>query len=464
MGKYFGTDGFRGEANEVLTAEHAHKIGRFLGWYYGMLKKENGDDTPAKIVIGKDTRRSSYMFEYTLAAGLTASGADAYLLHVTTTPSVAYITRVDSFDCGIMISASHNAYYDNGIKLINGAGEKIEDHVIELVEAYIDGTLNVFGQQWDTIPYAKNGAIGRTVDYIAGRNRYIGYLISLGIYSFKGIKVGLDCANGSAWNMAKSIFDALGAKTYVMNAEPNGTNINEQAGSTHIEHLQKFVLDNGLDIGFAYDGDADRCLCVDEKGNILTGDHILYIYGRYLKENGKLVSNTVVTTIMSNFGLYKAFDKIGIEYAKTAVGDKYVYDYMASNHNCIGGEQSGHIIFSEYASTGDGLLTSLKMMEVMKAMEVPMSKLAEPLKMYPQELVNVRVYDKSAAQSDEDVQQAVRDVEESLGDMGRILVRESGTEPVVRVMVEAKSQELCNTYVERVVKVLREKNHIYTES
>ncbi len=460
MGKYFGTDGFRGEANEVLTAAHAHKIGRFLGWYYGMVKKENGDDTPAKIVIGKDTRRSSYMFEYSLAAGLTASGADAHLLHVTTTPSVAYIARVDSFDCGIMISASHNAYYDNGIKLINGAGEKIEDSVIELVEAYIDGDLEAFGQKWEEIPYAKDAAIGRTVDYVAGRNRYIGYLISLGLYSFKGIKVGLDCANGSAWNIAKSVFDALGAKTYVMNAEPNGTNINNKAGSTHIEYLQNFVLDNGLDVGFAYDGDADRCLCVDEKGQVITGDHILYIYGRYLKENGKLVSNTVVTTIMSNFGLYKAFDKIGIEYAKTKVGDKYVYDYMAANNNCIGGEQSGHIIFSEYASTGDGLLTSLKMMEVMKACEVPMSKLSEPLIMYPQVLVNVRVHDKAVAQADTDVQAAVREVEELLGDSGRILVRESGTEPVVRVMVEAKTQEVCQINVEKVVSVLRDKQHI----
>ncbi|MFI3176000.1 MAG: phosphoglucosamine mutase [Eubacteriales bacterium] len=463
MGKYFGTDGFRGEANEVLTAEHAHKIGRFLGWYYGELKKQSGDSTPARIVIGKDTRRSSYMFEYTLAAGLTASGGDAYLLHVTTTPSVAYITRVDSFDCGIMISASHNAYYDNGIKLINGAGEKIEDRVIDLVEAYIDGHLEVFDKKWDNIPYAKDAAIGRTVDYIAGRNRYIGYLISLGIYSFKGIKVGLDCANGSAWNIAKAVFDALGATTFVINAEPTGTNINDNAGSTHIENLQKLVIEQGLDVGFAYDGDADRCLCVDETGAILTGDHILYIYGRYLKEQGKLVSNTVVTTIMSNFGLYKAFDELGIEYAKTAVGDKYVYDYMAANNNCIGGEQSGHIIFSEYASTGDGLLTSLKMMEVMKAMEAPMSKLTEPLKMYPQELVNVRVYDKTIAQADHDVQAAVRKVEELLGNTGRILVRESGTEPVVRVMVEAKTKDLCNAYVERVVCILRDKCHICDE-
>lgn len=359
MGKYFGTDGFRGEANENLTADHAYKVGRFLGWYYGELKKQNGDNTPARIVIGKDTRRSSYMFEYTLVGGLVSSGADAYLLHVTTTPSVAYIARTDQFDCGIMISASHNPYYDNGIKLINGNGEKMDEETISLVEAYLDGNLNVFGRTWDEIPFAKKEHIGCTVDYVAGRNRYIGYLISLGIYSFRGVKVGLDCANGSSWNVAKAVFDALGAKTYVINADPNGTNINNNAGSTHIEGLQKFVVENGLDVGFAYDGDADRCLCVDEKGNVITGDHILYIYGRYMKERGKLLQNTVVTTVMSNFGLYKAFDELGIGYAKTAVGDKYVYEYMMKNGCRIGGEQSGHIIFSKYASTGDGILTSL---------------------------------------------------------------------------------------------------------
>ena len=375
MGKYFGTDGFRGEANVTLTADHAFKVGRFLGWYYNQLRRENGLEGPAHIVIGKDTRRSSYMFEYSLVGGLVASGADAYLLHVTTTPSVAYVVCTDSFDCGIMISASHNPYYDNGIKLINGFGEKMDESTIALVEAYLDGRLEAFGKVWTELPLASRDAIGCTVDYVAGRNRYIGYLISLGLYSFKGMKVGLDCANGSAWNIAKSVFDALGAKTYVINADPNGYNINENAGSTHIEQIQRFVVENGLDVGFAYDGDADRCLCVDEKGNILTGDHILYVYGTYMKEKGKLLSNTVVTTVMSNFGLYKAFDERGIDYAKTAVGDKYVYEYMTANGCRLGGEQSGHIIFSKYASTGDGILTSLKMMEVMMAKKKTMSQL-----------------------------------------------------------------------------------------
>ena len=363
MGKYFGTDGFRGEANIELTADHAYKIGRFLGWYYGMLRQRNGDNDPPRIVIGKDTRRSSYMFEYSLVSGLVASGADAYLLHVTTTPSVAYIARVDDFDCGIMISASHNPYYDNGIKLINYCGEKMDEETLQLVEDYLDGKLHVFDQDWPELPFAHRDRIGCTVDYVAGRNRYMGYLISLGIYSFKGVKVGLDCANGSSWNIAKSVFDALGADTYVINNQPNGLNINRNAGSTHIEGLQKFVVEKGLDVGFAYDGDADRCLCVDEKGHVVDGDAILYIYGRYMKERGKLTNNTIVTTVMSNFGLYKALDELGIEYAKTSVGDKYVYEYMAKNSCRIGGEQSGHIIFSKYATTGDGILTSLKMME-----------------------------------------------------------------------------------------------------
>ena len=459
MGKYFGTDGFRGEANCNLTADHAFKVGRFLGWYYGELKRRAGDDTPARVVIGKDTRRSSYMFEYSLVGGLVASGADAYLLHVTTTPSVAYVARVDSFDCGIMISASHNPYYDNGIKLINGHGEKMDEETILLVEDYIDGKLELFGQAWPELPYAHKDKIGCTVDYVSGRNRYIAYLISLGMYSFKGVKVGLDCANGSSWNIAKSVFDALGAKTYVINAEPNGFNINTNAGSTHIQGLQKFVVENGLDVGFAYDGDADRCLCVDEKGNVVDGDAILYIYGRYMKERGKLLQNTVVTTVMSNFGLYKAFDEIGIDYAKTAVGDKYVYEYMVANGCRIGGEQSGHIIFSKYASTGDGILTSLKMMEVMMARKTTLSKLAEPLVIFPQKLTNVRVADKAVAQADPDVQAAVAAVAEALGDSGRILVRESGTEPVVRVMVEAETQELCDKYVQQVVDVIVAKGH-----
>lgn len=459
MGRYFGTDGFRGEANENLTADHAYKVGRFLGWYYGELKRQKGDDTPAKIVIGKDTRRSSYMFEYSIVGGLTASGADAYLLHVTTTPSVAYIARVDEFDCGIMISASHNPYYDNGIKLINGNGEKMDEETISLVEDYIDGKLEVFGQKWEEVPFAHREHIGCTVDYISGRNRYVGYLISLGMYSFRGMKVGLDCANGSSWNIAKSVFDALGAKTYVINASPDGTNINMNAGSTHIEGLCRYVVENGLDVGFAYDGDADRCLCVDEKGNVISGDHILYIYGAYMKERGKLLNNTVVTTVMSNFGLYKAFDELGIGYAKTAVGDKYVYEYMTKNSCRIGGEQSGHIIFSKYASTGDGILTSLKMMEVMMAKKKKMSELAEPLKIYPQVLENIRVTDKKAAQQDGDVQAAVKAVAQELGESGRILVRESGTEPLVRVMVEAAGEDICRRYVDSVINVIRSKGY-----
>lgn len=457
MGKYFGTDGFRGEANRNLTADHAYKIGRFLGWYYGELKRQNGDDTPARIVIGKDTRRSSYMFEYTLVGGLVASGADAYLLHVTTTPSVAYVARVDEFDCGIMISASHNPYYDNGIKLINGNGEKMDEGTISLIEAYLDGEVELFGEKYSEVPYAHKEKIGRTVDYVSGRNRYVGYLISLGMYSFKGVKVALDCANGSSWNIAKSVFDALGAKTYVINADPNGTNINNNAGSTHIEGLQKYVVEEGMDVGFAYDGDADRCLCVDEKGQVVDGDAILYVYGRYMKERGKLVTNTVVTTVMSNFGLYKAFDEQGIGYAKTAVGDKYVYEYMQKNGCRIGGEQSGHIIFSKYASTGDGILTSLKMMGVMMARKKTMSQLTEDLHIYPQVLVNVRVQDKAVAQADPDVQAAVQKVADELGDTGRILVRESGTEPLIRVMVEAETHDICQKYVDDVVNVINEK-------
>ncbi len=409
MGKYFGTDGFRGEANKNLTFEHAVKIGRFLGWYFGenMGKK-------AKIVIGKDTRRSSYMFEYALCTGLMASGADAYIMHVTTTPSVAYITRTDDFDCGIMISASHNPFYDNGIKLLNSKGEKMEEETLLKVEEYIDDKIE--------IPIAHREDIGRTVDYVEGRNRYIGYLISMSKYSFKGVKVGLDVANGAAWNIAKGVFNALGAKTYVINDAPDGYNINTDCGSTHIEHLQKFVVDNGLDVGFAYDGDADRCLAVDEKGNVITGDHIIYMYGVYMKERGKLLNNKVVATIMSNYGLFKALEKVGIECDKTAVGDKYVYENMVKTGNRIGGEESGHIIFSKYATTGDGILTSLKLMEVMLAKEKPMSELAAPMVMYPQVLKNVKVKSKPDAKNDPDVQAEVAKVTEALGDSGRILL------------------------------------------
>ena len=455
MGKYFGTDGFRGKAGAVLTADHAFQVGRFLGWYYGMKRKEQGKYSPVTVVIGKDTRRSSYMLEYALVAGLTASGADAYLMHVTTTPSVAYIARVDSFDCGIMISASHNPYYDNGIKLLNRDGEKMDEETISLVESYLDGNLEAFGQKWESLPFATGDKIGCTVDYVAGRNRYMGYLISLGKYSFRGVKVGLDCANGASWSTAKAVFDALGAETHIINANPNGVNINNDAGSTHIGGLQKFVVENGLDVGFAYDGDADRCLCVDEKGNVLTGDHILYICGKYMHEHEILANNTIVTTVMSNIGLYKALDVAGISYAKTAVGDKYVYEYMSKNGCNIGGEESGHIIFSKYATTGDGILTSLMMMEVMMEKKKKLSELAEPLTIYPQVLVNVRVKDKTETMSDKNVLEAVATAEKALGESGRILVRESGTEPLVRVMAEAPTEDECKKQVNSVVEVIR---------
>jgi phosphoglucosamine mutase len=445
MGKYFGTDGFRGEANVNLTVEHAFKVGRFLGWYFGQEHK-------ARILIGKDTRRSSYMFEYSLVAGLTASGADAYLLHVTTTPSVSYVVRTEDFDCGIMISASHNPFYDNGIKLLNDRGEKMDEGVISKIEEYLDGLSG-------EVAFATGADIGCTIDYVAGRNRYMGYLISLATYSFKGKRIGLDCANGSAWTLAKSVFDALGAKTYVINNEPNGTNINTNCGSTHIEGLQKLVKEKQLDAGFAFDGDADRCLCVDENGNVVNGDLILYIYACYMKERGKLLNNTVVTTVMSNFGLYKAFDAAQIDYEKTKVGDKYVYENMQANGHRIGGEQSGHIIFSKYASTGDGIITALKMMEVMLAKNKPLSELASPVKIYPQLLKNVKVTDKTAAQNDPDVMAAVDEVAKQLGNDGRILVRESGTEPLIRVMVEAASDEICEKYVDYVVNVIVSKGY-----
>lgn len=459
MGKYFGTDGFRGEANMNLTADHAYKIGRFLGWYYADLHKKS-DKERARIVIGKDTRRSSYMFEYSLIAGLVASGADAYMLHVTTTPSVAYVARQDNFDCGIMISASHNPYHDNGIKLINKNGEKMEEDIIELIEQYLDGEFEVLGVKVPEVPFAHKEEIGETVDYIVGRNRYIGYLISLGMHSFRGKRIGLDCANGASWNIAKSVFEALGAKTYVINAEPNGTNINTDCGSTHIEHLVELVKEKNLDVGFAYDGDADRCLAVDEKGNIITGDHVLYVCGKYMAKRGELSNDTVVTTVMSNFGLYKAFDKAGIKYAKTKVGDKYVYEYMQANGCELGGEQSGHIIFNKYASTGDGILTSLKLMEVMLAEKKPLSELTNGFTVFPQVLKNVRVNDKAVAQADEKVQAAVAEVAEKLGDTGRILVRESGTEPVIRVMVEAPTLEECSTYVDGVIEVIKAQGHV----
>ena len=446
MGKYFGTDGFRGEANKNLTAEHAYKIGRFLGWYYGQKTKADR----CRVVIGKDTRRSSYMFEYSLVSGLTASGADVYLLHVTTTPSVSYVVRTEEFDCGIMISASHNPYYDNGIKVINGRGEKLEEETIEKIESYLDGEMG-------EIPFAKRDAIGRTVDYAAGRNRYIGYLISLATRSFKNMRVGLDCANGSASAIAKNVFDALGAETHVINNTPDGLNINTNCGSTHIEGLQKYVVENHLDVGFAYDGDADRCLAVDSEGKLVDGDKILYVCGKYMKEQGTLVNNTVVTTVMSNFGLYKAFEREGISYEKTAVGDKYVYENMSQNGHCLGGEQSGHIIFSKHATTGDGILTSLKLMEVILEKKETLAKLADEVQIYPQVLKNVRVKDKEAAQADRDVQAEVQKVSDALGDTGRILVRPSGTEPLIRVMVEAPTDEICGKYVAQVVEMIEKK-------
>ena len=445
MGKYFGTDGFRGEANVDLTVEHAFQVGRYLGWYYS----QNGK---ARIAIGKDTRRSSYMFEYALVAGLTASGADVYLLHVTTTPSVSYVVRSEEFDCGIMISASHNPYYDNGIKVINGKGQKLEANVENLIEQYIDGLT-------DSIPYATKDKIGRTIDYSMGRNRYIGYLMSIPTRAFKDLKIGLDCANGSSSAIAKSVFDALGAETHVIHNQPDGLNINTNCGSTHIEVLQKYVLDNGLDVGFAYDGDADRCIAVDEFGRVVDGDLILYVCGLEMKAKGELLNNTIVTTIMSNFGLYKSLDKVGIQYEKTAVGDKDVYENMVQNGHCIGGEQSGHIIFSKHATTGDGILTSLKVVETMVENKRTLAQLTEAVDIYPQLLINVRVTDKKKAQEDPDVQAAVKEVEEILGSDGRILVRESGTEPVVRVMVEAQSDEICHENVLKVVNVIKAKGY-----
>ena len=449
MGKYFGTDGFRGEANVTLTVEDAFKVGRFLGWYYGQKKPAE----VCRIVIGKDTRRSSYMFEYSLVAGLTASGADAYLLHVTTTPSVSYVVRTEGFSCGIMISASHNPYYDNGIKVINEKGEKLEESVITEIEKYLDGEMG-------ELPFATQDKIGRTVDFAAGRNRYIGYLISTATRSFKNKKVALDCANGSASAIAKNVFDALGAETHVISNEPNGLNINTNCGSTHMGQLVKFVKEVGADVGFAYDGDADRCLAVDENGNVVDGDGILYICGKYMKEQGLLKNNKVVTTIMSNFGLYKALDREGIEYEKTAVGDKYVYENMVTNGNCLGGEQSGHIIFSKHATTGDGILTSLKVMEVILEKKESLGKLASELEIFPQVLKNVRVHDKTAAQDDEAVKAEVEKVAQSLGDSGRILLRQSGTEPVVRVMVEAADLKTCEQYVDQVIDVMKSRGHV----
>ncbi len=450
MGKYFGTDGFRGEAGVTLTSEHAYKIGRFLGWYYS-----DGGKHKVRAVIGKDTRRSSYMFEYAIVAGLTASGADAYMLHVTTTPSVSYAVAGDDFDCGIMISASHNPFYDNGIKLVNSRGEKIDDATIAQIELYLDGKMEELGLTTPDIPFATGAELGQIVDYSAGRNRYIGYLISLSRYSFKQFRVGLDCANGSSWMIAKNVFDALGAKTYTINADPDGLNINRDAGSTHIEVLAKYVRENRLDMGFAFDGDADRCIAVDENGQVINGDHILYVLATYLGQRGMLENNTVVTTVMSNLGLYHALDAAGIKYEQTTVGDRYVYENMQQNGHCLGGEQSGHVIMSKFATTGDGILTAIKITEAMINSKMPLSKLAEPVRMLPQVMKNVRVADKAAVRNNERVQKIVEEVRAKLGDTGRILLRESGTEPVVRVMVEAPTEGICSRCVDEVIDVIR---------
>ena len=446
MGKYFGTDGFRGEAGVVLTAEHAFKIGRYLGAYYGK-------DHKAKIVIGKDTRRSSYMYENALAAGITSSGSDAYLLHVTTTPCVAYITRTEDFDCGVMISASHNPFYDNGIKIMNGVGEKMEESLLNQIEDFIDGV-------GEDIAFAKGDKIGCTVDFYSGRNRYIGYLTNVATKSFTDRKIALDCANGSSWMIGPAVFNALGAKTYVINNEPDGVNINTNCGSTHIEGLQAYVRDHKLDGGFAFDGDADRCLAVDENGEIINGDKIMYICGKYLKRIGQLPNNKVVTTVMSNFGLYKAFDKIGIGYEKTAVGDKYVYENMKENDHILGGEQSGHIIFRKYARTGDGVLTAIMLMMVMVDTQLPLSVLASEVEMYPQVLKNVIVDDKDATLDDEAVKLAVDAATAQLGDNGRVLLRKSGTEPLLRVMAEAGTDEECEKHVDAIIDAMKVNGHL----
>ena len=445
MGKYFGTDGFRGEANRDLTVLHAFKLGRFLGAYYGSAARR------ARIVIGKDTRASCYMLEDALCAGMTSAGADAYLLHVTTTPSVAYVVRTENFDCGAMISASHNPYWDNGIKLINSDGEKMEDAVIARAEAFLDAE--------DTAPYAQRERIGRVIDYAAGRNRYVGYLISLATHSYKGVRVGLDCANGSTWQLGESVFKALGAEVYAVGNRPDGENINRDCGSTHIENLQRLVLENHLDVGFAFDGDADRCIAVDEKGQVVNGDRIMYVYASYMNSRGLMENSHVVTTVMSNMGLYAALDRLGIGYEKTDVGDRYVYECMRRRGDLIGGEESGHIIFSKYATTGDGLLTAIKVMQAMLSQKEPLSELHAPMVTWPQVLVNVRVDDKQAALQDPAVQAAKQAAEQMLGREGRVLLRKSGTEPVVRVMSEAVTTEAAQRAVDMITDALRESGH-----
>ncbi len=439
--KYFGTDGFRGRANEGLNVDHAYKIGRFVGWYYGARR-----DAKARVLIGKDTRRSSYMFESALVAGLVASGADAYMLHVIPTPGVSYEVIDGGFDCGVMITASHNPFTDNGIKLVNREGYKMDEDVLEQVEDYIDGKLEV--------PLATGDAIGCTVDYMQGRNRYIAYLIASCGFSMQGVKVGLDCANGAASSVARPVFDAMGAETHVINNAPNGFNINVDCGSTHIQRLQDFVVRNGLDVGFAYDGDADRCLAVDERGRMVDGDLILYVCGTYMAKHGRLAKSTVVPTVMSNFGFFKALDAAGISYEKTAVGDKNVWACMMENGYTLGGEQSGHIIFGDLEKTGDGIMTSLRIMEVLRAEREKLSELTRPVTLYPQQLVNVQVADKDAVMAAPEVKEAVAEAEKFLEGNGRVLVRASGTEPLVRVLTEAPEERLCQEANSVVLKAL----------
>ena len=458
--KYFGTDGFRGEANVTLTSMQAYKVGRFLGWYYS--SKLSGCTKPGyrpRIVIGKDTRRSSYMLEYSIVAGITASGADAYMLHVITTPGVSYVTRKDEFDCGIMITASHNPYYDNGIKVINAYGEKLDDDTTALIEAYIDGDLKTLGVTGDDLPLAQKSKIGCIHDYSAGRNRYIGYLISVASNSYKKLKIGLDCANGASWNIANAVFSALGAQTYVIGDEPDGLNCNEGCGSTHIEKLKKLVKDKHLDLGFAFDGDADRCIAVDGNGNEVDGDAMIYILGKRMKARGTLNDNTVVTTIMSNSGFVNSLAEIGIKCEQTKVGDRFVYECMQANDYAIGGEQSGHIIMKKYATTGDGILTAIMIAEEICDSKSTLAQLAEPIKFYPQYLKNLRVKDKAAVFADSNVMAAKEAVEKLINGKGRALLRQSGTEPVVRVMIESETQEQCVEYAEMIAKAITEGGH-----
>ncbi len=458
--KYFGTDGFRGEANLDLTSMQAYKVGRFLGWYYSSpLSGCQVSGYRPRIVIGKDTRRSSYMLEYSVVAGITASGADAYMLHVTTTPSVSFVTRQDEFDCGIMITASHNPFYDNGIKVINKYGEKLDDKTTELIEAYLNGNLGELGIYGDDLPLARRERVGCIVDYVSGRNRYIGYLISIASHSYRDLKIGLDCANGASWMIAKAVFDALGAQTVLIGNQPDGLNVNNGCGSTHIDKLAALVKEQHLDVGFAFDGDADRCLAVDENGKIVDGDCIMYILAQRLKSRSVLNDNTVVATVMSNSGFISSLTKAGINCVQTKVGDRFVYECMQNHNYTLGGEQSGHIILKKYATTGDGLLTAIMITEEMRDRKSTLSALADPVTLYPQYLLNLRVKDKAAVMSDADVLNATAEVEKMIDGKGRALLRESGTEPLIRVMIESETDELCHAYAEQIASVIRAKGH-----